>query len=242
MDPVTRAGNSQPSAAAAAAANATDTAASTEDRFLKLLVAQMRNQDPLNPLDNAQVTSQLAQINTVRGIEELNASMSKMAAAATAVSPASVVGLLGRQVLVAGNSLEWSGMEVASPDPDPTMPPGSSPDAKSARLGFELASDARAVRVEIVDASGRAVHAYEAGDVPAGVHSFAWDGRDSDGRAVAAGKYTVRAYAAGYDKAELNVDALVPARVNGVTQASDGARIELDGQPARAASKIRAIL
>ncbi|MFP5407510.1 MAG: flagellar hook assembly protein FlgD, partial [Gammaproteobacteria bacterium] len=75
--------------ASAAAGVGTDSAAGTEDRFLKLLVAQMRNQDPLNPLDNAQVTSQLAQINTVRGIEQLNASMATLASASTAVSPVS---------------------------------------------------------------------------------------------------------------------------------------------------------
>ena len=46
--------------------------AGSADRFLKLLVAQMQNQDPLNPMDNAQVTSQMAQINTVNGIEKLN--------------------------------------------------------------------------------------------------------------------------------------------------------------------------
>lgn len=43
-----------------------------QDRFVKLLVAQMKNQDPLNPMDNAQMTSQIAQINTVAGIEKLN--------------------------------------------------------------------------------------------------------------------------------------------------------------------------
>ena len=58
-----------------------DSADGTEDRFLKLLVAQMRNQDPLNPMDNAQVTSQLAQISTVRGIESLNKSMTEFVAA-----------------------------------------------------------------------------------------------------------------------------------------------------------------
>ncbi len=46
-----------------------------QDRFLKLLVTQMKNQDPLNPLDNAQVTSQLAQISTVSGIDKLNATL-----------------------------------------------------------------------------------------------------------------------------------------------------------------------
>ena len=53
-----------------AAATANETAAA--DRFLKLLVTQMQNQDPLNPMDNAQITSQMAQISTVSGIEKLN--------------------------------------------------------------------------------------------------------------------------------------------------------------------------
>ena len=54
----------------------------TEDRFLKLLVAQMRNQNPMNPMENAEVTSQLAQISTVRGIESLNKSMANFTASA----------------------------------------------------------------------------------------------------------------------------------------------------------------
>ncbi|MBL8324319.1 MAG: flagellar hook assembly protein FlgD, partial [Rubrivivax sp.] len=51
---------------------ATSNAAGSAERFLKLLVTQMQNQDPLNPLDNAQITSQMAQINTVSGVEKLN--------------------------------------------------------------------------------------------------------------------------------------------------------------------------
>ena len=52
--------------------------AAMQDRFLKLLVAQMNNQDPMSPMDNAQLTSQMAQINTVSGIQELNQSVSKI--------------------------------------------------------------------------------------------------------------------------------------------------------------------
>ena len=49
-----------------------------QDRFLKLLTTQLKNQDPLNPMDNAQMTSQLAQISTVDGIEKLNATLQKL--------------------------------------------------------------------------------------------------------------------------------------------------------------------
>src|SRR6185295_9765523 len=64
------------SPASSAAADAT----MTSDRFLKLLVAQMKNQDPLNPMDNAQVTSQMAQINTVTGIDKLNSTVAGLSA------------------------------------------------------------------------------------------------------------------------------------------------------------------
>ena len=57
---------------AAGTQSATAAANEASDRFLKLLVTQMQNQDPLNPMDNAQVTSQMAQINTVTGIDKLN--------------------------------------------------------------------------------------------------------------------------------------------------------------------------
>ena len=218
----------------------TDTAAGTEDRFLKLLVAQMRNQDPLNPLDNAQVTSQLAQINTVRGIEQLNASMTTMAAASSNVSPVAALGLLGRQVLIEGSEFEWSAGSAAIANPDPSMPDPAP--SKTARLGFELPAAARAVRVELIDASGQVVHAYEAADVEAGVHTFDWEGTDAEGAIARDGKYRLRAYAAGYDSAELKIEALVPARVSGVTQAPTGARVQLGDLPARPASSIRAIL
>ncbi len=220
----------------------TDSADGTEDRFLKLLVAQMRNQDPLNPLDNAQVTSQLAQINTVRGIEQLNASMTKVAANSGAVSPLSAVGLLGRQVLVAGDRFEWTGADAEPVSNDPTAPATPAGAAPSVRLGFELDAAARAVRVEIVDATGQVVHARDFDAPEAGVHTFEWDGLDDDGDAVAAGKYRLRAYGVNSDGGESVVSALAPARVNGVNQAAEGVRLELVGRSAVPASAIRAVL
>src|SRR5574343_277071 len=65
--------NASGSASSANALTSQTTSATEQsDRFLKLLVAQMSNQDPLNPMDNAQLTSQMAQISTVSGLEKLN--------------------------------------------------------------------------------------------------------------------------------------------------------------------------
>src|SRR5690349_17940969 len=83
----------------------TSSADQTEDRFLKMLIAQMNNQDPLNPLDNSQVTSQLAQINTVRGIEQLNTTLSKFVNAQTGGKAIDDAALIGRNVLVDGSTV-----------------------------------------------------------------------------------------------------------------------------------------
>src|SRR5215216_1743278 len=75
--------------------------ATSADRFLKLLVAQMQNQDPLNPMDNAQVTSQMAQINTVNGIEKLNNSVEGLSGHFMQMQALQGAALVGRDVIVA---------------------------------------------------------------------------------------------------------------------------------------------
>src|SRR5439155_26218822 len=89
----------------APAPSAASDAAVTSDRFLKLLVAQMKNQDPLNPMDNAQVTSQMAQINTVTGIDKLNATVQGLSSQFVQLQAMQGASLVGRDVIVAGNKL-----------------------------------------------------------------------------------------------------------------------------------------
>src|SRR5690349_5722545 len=80
-------------------------AAGSEDRFLKLLVTQMQNQDPLNPMDNAQVTSQMAQINTVTGIDKLNTTVQGLNSQFVQMQALQGASLMGKGVLVAGNKM-----------------------------------------------------------------------------------------------------------------------------------------
>ena len=78
---------------------------SVQDRFLTLLVTQMRNQDPLNPLENAEVTTQLAQISTVSGIDKLNQAMQGMTQGFLATQSVQAGSLIGRGVLAPGSTL-----------------------------------------------------------------------------------------------------------------------------------------
>jgi flagellar basal-body rod modification protein FlgD len=195
----------------------------TEDRFLKLLVAQMRNQDPLNPMDNAQVTSQLAQINTVRGIETLNASVARLVERGDRSSALDSVATLGRQVFVAGERFERSGEETGH------------------RIGFELAASARRAQVDVIDAAGAVVFSRGFDSPGAGVSSFDWNGIGSTGTPVPAGEYRLRIDAVDAGGKVVSATALSTARVTGVTQDGSGIRFELSGRGAVAPSAVRAI-
>lgn len=158
----------------AAAANKTSSAESTDvsqDRFLKLLTAQLKNQDPLNPLDNAQMTSQLAQISTVDGITKLNATMQAMLTNSADSQTLQAAALVGHAVLVPGNHL--------------TLVKGQ------AVGGVDMAGVADGVVATIKDANGLVVRTLDLGPLAGGTSNYTWDGT-SDGGAIAAdGSYTV---------------------------------------------------
>jgi flagellar basal-body rod modification protein FlgD len=135
------------------AANAAN-AASTADRFLRLLVTQMQNQDPLNPMDNAQVTSQMAQINTVSGIDKLNTTVQGLNSQFVQMQALQGASLVGRSVTLQGDRLDvQAGQGVA---------------------GFDLAGTASEVKVEVLNAAGRVVDTLNLGAQTAGRHAFNW--------------------------------------------------------------------
>lgn len=146
--------SSAAAAGAAAALTASGSGANTEDRFLKLLVAQLQNQDPLNPMDNAQVTSQMAQIQTVSGIDKLNTTVQGLNAQFAQLQALSGASLVGHDVLIEGSRL------VA--------------DNGVGHGGFELASQADQVKLEVLDASGRVIDSADLGAMASGRHSFDW--------------------------------------------------------------------
>jgi flagellar basal-body rod modification protein FlgD len=147
----------------------TSTASELEGRFLTLLMSQIKNQDPLNPLDNAQVTSQLAQLNTVTGIEKLNATLAQLLDGYSETQGMQATQVIGKNVMVAGNSLPLAGGNAFG--------------------GVSLEGNADKVSVTIKNAAGKVVQTQELGEHPAGSFYFAWDGKDAAGVAQAEGDY-----------------------------------------------------
>jgi len=134
-------------------ATANETAAA--DRFLKLLVTQMQNQDPLNPMDNAQITSQMAQINTVSGIEKLNTTVAGLNGQFVQLQALAGASLVGHDVTLAGNRLSIQEGVGAG--------------------GVELSGTAESVKVEILSPGGQVVDTIDMGTQAAGRHGFTWD-------------------------------------------------------------------
>lgn len=205
----------QPQAKAKAGADA------GQDRFLTLLVTQMRNQDPLNPLQNSELTSQLAQISTVQGIEKLNATLGLLVNDIGASRALDAANLVGRMVLVAGQGIELA-------------------DA-GGYAGFSLPQAVDQLTVTITDASGQAVHRVELGAQAAGTQTFAWDGMTDAGARAANGAYTfsVSGLAAGK---KVVATPLSAALVDGVVPGKDTPTVSLGRLGERPLTDIHRIL
>jgi len=151
---MTVAATSSSSASTASAAITPTSAAGTQTQFLKLLTVQLQNQDPLSPMDNAQLTSQIAQINTVSGIATLNTSVQGLSSQFLQMQTLQGAALVGKNVIVPG-----SGIDIA---------------AGVGQGGFSLTSAADAVKVDIVNGAGKVIDSFNLGAQSAGVHSFDW--------------------------------------------------------------------
>ena len=207
-----------PAAANGAGAESTQAA---QDRFMKLLITQMKNQDPLNPLDNAQVTSQLAQLSTVSGIDKLNATMNAMMGSFQANQSLQAAGMIGRAVFVPGDSLALIEGKTL--------------------LGVELTEPADSVEVTIRDANGNAIHKMDLGAQKTGIYPLYWDGVTAAGATAADGKYTFDVAARrGGEKSPAST--LAFGEVSSVTMGAQGVKLDLLNLGAVSMADIRQIL
>lgn len=169
--------------------------AASADRFLKLLVAQMQNQDPLAPMDNAQVTSQMAQINTVSGIEKLNATVQGLSNQFVQMQALQGASLVGHDVIVPGKLLAFAD--------------------GFGQGGFELAGPADSVKVEILAANGQVADTIDLGAQSSGLHSFAWPSGTADETSGLSFRVTAKSGAAAVGATPLMRDRVVAVSMGG---------------------------
>lgn len=202
--------------------NSAASAQDLQNNFLTMLVTQMNNQDPLNPMDNSQLTSQLAQISTVSGLQTMNATMTQLLQQTSASRAMNSASLIGHTVMVPGSQVA-----VTS--------------GKPAGFGVDLPSVADAVTVDVLDANGAVVRTIDMKGQTPGVHDIAWDGRNDAGVPVADGDYTfqVKATANGTSVQPIG---LVYGKVQAVSGDTNGVLLDMGNGQSAAVDDVRRIL
>lgn len=141
-----------------------------QDRFLKLLITQLKNQDPLKPMDNAEVTSQMAQISTVSGIEKLNTTLKLLTTDMEDSKALEATSMIGHDAFAPGNFLSLQNGK--------------------AMAGVEFDQAVDRMEVTILDSNGATVRVMDLGAQPVGLNTISWDGMTSSGSKAADGEYT----------------------------------------------------
>lgn len=197
------------SSASGAAATSAVQKTLAKDDFLRLLLTQMQNQDPLSPVDNKEMLAQLAQFSSLEQMQGVSDRLDTLLLAQSSTNQLATTGLVGRSVSYRTDAIDWTGTGTAS-------------------LQGSLAAPA-AVTVVVRDESGKAVRTLQLGARPAGGLEVTWDGKDQNGNTLPAGRYAVSATA----KAGAGADAALELRgrglVRGVTFEGDAPLLLIGG-------------
>ena len=173
-----------------------------QEDFLKLMTAQLQNQDPFNPVDNSEMVAQMAQFSSLAGQTEMNSTLKAIADKLGATSPSEALSWSGKTVLTAG-------------------------DTAYARTGgglsgaIELGGDATDVKIAISDSNGKTLKTVDLGAQSQGTLNFDWDGTTDDGSAAGDGPFKLTVVAQGKDGA-VTATPLVWAPVTSVSLPATG--------------------
>lgn len=178
------------------------------DQFITLMVAQIKNQDPLKPLEPAEFLGQLAQFSTVTGIQGMAGSVSDLVGSMRSSQALSGANLVGHEVLAQGESAAFDG---ASP----------------VNGAIEAPSGASGVQFVVRDSAGAVVRRIQTAPAADGLTAFSWDGRNDTGATVPAGQYRITAQAYFGSRGE-SAPMLLRSRVDSVTLDAAGRGLVLN--------------
>lgn len=178
-----------------------------QDKFMTLLVTQLQNQDPLNPMDNAAVTSQFAQLSTVTGVNKLNDTLGNLMSSYQSSETLQATNLINHGVLSAGKTIDVS--------------------SGKGYYGVDLATPADSVDVQIFSAAGKLVKSISLGSADVGTKAVAWDGVMDDGTVAPDGKYSFTVTAKAGGQALTDATALSANLVQSVSTGASGVKLNL---------------
>ncbi len=179
-----------------------------KDDFLKLLVAQLENQNPLDPLDNAEFTAQLAQFSSLEQLFDMNKNMEGLQSLQSSLNETQALNFLGREVVATGNSFVYQGGEK--------------------EMNFSVNASAEEVYLGIYDSADDLVRNEPLGALSGGEHVWLWDGRDGKGNAMPDGRYSFDLAASG-ENGPVKTETFIAGRVDGVSYGAAGPVLSIGG-------------
>ena len=183
----------------------------SKDDFLNLLITQLQNQDPLNPTDSVEFTSQLAQFSSLEQLGNVNDNLQELKNFQASINNSQAVSLIGKTITANGNFIQLTGDEPVE-------------------CNFELADDAALVAATIYDSAGEFVKSFEGQDLSAGQNSLLWDGTDQNGSRMPAGNYTFEIMAADINGNDVDVSTFFTGTVEKVTFENNASFLIAGGQ------------
>jgi len=176
--------------------------------FLQLLTTQLKNQDPLNPMDSSQFTSQLVQFSSVEQQIQANTNLETLINAQASNATASAVNYIGRTVAATSDSV---GLQNST-----------------AAINYALDNDVAATSITISDASGHPVRTLT-GETGQGAHTITWDGKDANGNQLKDGTYKMAITATNSDQSAANAEIGISGVVTGVGLVNDEPQLAIGG-------------
>jgi len=144
-----------------------------QEDFLELLIAQIKNQDPLQPQANGEFLSQLAQFSSADGISKMQASLDNLSTALQSNQALQASALVGRKVYVPGETAVFDGND-------------------NVKVGVDLPGSVNNMQAHVYSNSGELIQSLSLGTHPEGMFEFNWDGTNKNGEKVAAGNYNIK--------------------------------------------------
>jgi flagellar basal-body rod modification protein FlgD len=206
----------------ASSATSTPEVPGEKDKFLRLFVAQLQNQNPLDPQDGADFVAQLAQFSAVEQAATSNTLLGTIASNQAASSNSELFALVGHDVEAVATEVKLS-PESGAREP----------------LLMNLDGAASSVKVTIKDASGREVRTIDLGARPAGKQSLGWDGKGENGTDLPSGTYSISIEAKASGGGAVGAEARIRGKVDGVEFGRDGAVLRAGGYDLSPANIVR---
>jgi len=182
-----------------------------KDAFLKLLVAELKNQDPMDPMQSRDMVAQLSQLTGVQKLTDIDDRLGAMQGGDAANAGLQSANLIGRSVKAQTNKLALSAVNSPSGSYQLQDPKGGT------------------VSVNVMDAAGKQVRALDLGAQKAGTNAFQWDGKNEQGVRVAAGSYSFQVTAKDAKGVPVLTSTEVSGRVTEVTYESGAPEVIVNG-------------